>query len=92
MRYNKDVGNFDFQSNGVINLRLKQVRREPSRARTTMVSDGSSVMISINPEATTMEIDNNCIREISRNSRSGKLRCENDQHASMEYSGRRYSR
>ena len=48
--------------------------------------------VSISRETTRMVIDNSCISEIKNNSRSGKSRCESDQHSSMEFAGTRYSR
>ena len=48
--------------------------------------------VSISRETTCMVIDNSCISEIKNNSRSGKSRCESDQHSSMEFAGTRYSR
>lgn len=47
---------------------------------------------SVSPESTRIIISNASIRELNSNSRSGKARCENDQHASMEYAGNCYSR
>ena len=70
----------------------KSLRREPYRLKTRIVNEGSSVEVTINPTATRIEVDREVVRVLRDNSLVGKKRCENDQHASMEYAGICYSR
>ncbi len=71
-------------------VKLEQMKRKTEK--TGGVSDDLINTVRINKKEACLKIDDECLNELYRKTLIGKLRCESDQHASLEYAGSYYSR